>query len=137
MTVSFADTNIFIRYLTNDDPAKGAKCREFFHGLRDGSRTATTSEAIVAEVVYVLESKGWYALPRERVRSLVEAVVLLQGWRLPDRPVYLRALELYAEHRIDFQDALAAAHYERGGMRSIVSYDRDFDKIAGVVREEP
>ena len=44
---------------------------------------------------------------------------------------FLRLLETGQE------DALIAAHMERTGVKTIVSFDRDFDRIPGVVRREP
>ena len=36
-----------------------------------------------------------------------------------------------------FEDALAVAHMEQLGIGSIVSYDRDFYRVAGLRRGEP
>lgn len=47
------------------------------------------------------------------------------------------ALELYAAHDLDFEDALAVAHMERQDIAEIYSYDRDFDGVAQVGRLEP
>ena len=49
----------------------------------------------------------------------------------------LRARDIYATVNIDFVDALMVAHMEREGIQSIVSFDRDFDKIRTITRREP
>ena len=52
--------------------------------------------------------------------------------------LYLHTLDLYASSPfLDFEDALAIAHMARRGVTEIVSYDRDFDRIAGLRRVEP
>ena len=52
--------------------------------------------------------------------------------------IYLHALDIYASSPfLDFEDALAIAHMARRGVTEIVSYDRDFDRIAGLRRAEP
>ena len=54
------------------------------------------------------------------------------------RHVCLRGLDVYASFpSLDFEDALAVAHMEQLGISRIVSYDRDFDRVAGVRRTEP
>jgi predicted nucleic acid-binding protein len=56
----------------------------------------------------------------------------MQGLKLPQRRSYLRALDLYQTHGIDFEDALTAAHMERLGLTELFSYDRDFDSLKGI-----
>jgi len=58
--------------------------------------------------------------------------------RIPRKGIYLRALDLYAAHPgLDFEDALAVTHMEDAGIEELLSYDRDFDRVAGVRRSEP
>ena len=52
--------------------------------------------------------------------------------------LYLRALDLYASSPfLDFEDALSAAYIEKQGLTEILSYDADFDRVSGIVRQEP
>jgi predicted nucleic acid-binding protein len=135
--IRFLDTNIFLRYLTKDDPEKAERCFELFQRVKAGSEAVTTSESVIAEVVFVLSSAKLYAVPRDRVRSLLAPMLMLRGLRLPNRRLYLQALDLYAEHDLDFEDALSVAHLKKRNLTAILSYDRGFDRIAGVRREEP
>jgi predicted nucleic acid-binding protein len=134
----YVDTNIFIRYLTQDDPNKSAACLAFFNDVRDEKVEATTCEAVISEVVFVLASRVSYQLPRPDIRARLTPVLSLRGLKLSHRSVYLRALDLYATHStLDFEDALCVAHMERSGNGDIESYDRDFDRVPGVTRHEP
>ena len=134
----FLDTNIFIRHLTYDDRVKGAACTELFRRLDAGEETGTTCEAVVAEVVYVLSARAQYGLPPGEIRARLAPLLSLSGLRLTDRRVYLRALDIFAEHpTLDFEDALLAAHMERAGESELYSYDTDFDRVEGVSRLEP
>ncbi len=85
----------------------------------------------------MLTSRRLYAVSRARVRDLFLPLLTLRGMRLPNRRVYLRALEVFVEHDIDFEDALTVAHVEQEGLAAILSYDRDFDRIPGIARQEP
>jgi predicted nucleic acid-binding protein len=38
---------------------------------------------------------------------------------------------------MQFEDALTVARMERQGMAELISYDRGFDRIAGIRRLEP
>lgn len=132
------DTNVFIHYFTVDDPAKTAASLALFQRVREGNEELLLSEAIVAEIIYVLSSRGQYKLPRAHISALLDPVLRMPGLVLPHKEVCLRAIELYAaSSRLDFEDALGLAHMERAGLDHIVSYDRDFDRVGGVVRDEP
>ncbi len=135
----FLDTNVILRYLTRDDEAKAEACYQLFQQVRRGEEELVTCEAIVTEVVYVLSSpRAPYRLSHEEIRARLVPILTLRGLRLPQKRVYLSALDLYASSPfLDFEDALAVAHMERLGVTEIVSYDRDFDRLPTLQRVEP
>jgi len=134
MAPKFLDTNVF---LSRDDPEKAERCFQFFQQVKSGTTQVTTSESVIAELVFVLSSPGLYNVPRQQLGDLLAPILSLRGFRLPNRRLYLRALDLYAEHNIDFEDALSVAHMQNRKLPAIVSYDRGLDRIQGVIREEP
>ena len=133
----FVDTNIFIRHLTRDDPEKAQACYQLFLSAQRNEVALTTSEAVIAEVVYVLSSEQLYNLSREQIRALLYPLLTLRGFKLSGREVYLRALDVYATSDLDFEDAIAVAHMERHQLSEIYSYDRHFDQMSGLTRLEP
>ena len=135
----FLDTHVILRYLIRDDDAKAQACYELFRRAQRGEEELTTCEAIVAEAVYVLSSPRLpYRLNPEEIRARLLPILTLRGLKLPRKRVCLRALDIYASSAfLDFEDALAVAHMEQRGITEIVSYDRDFDRVAGVRRTEP
>ncbi len=135
--MQFVDANIFLRYLTRDDPEKAQACLLLFQQAERGEVTLFTTETIIAEIVYVLSSPRLYNLSRQDVRNRLTPLLTLPGLRMPKRSVTLRALELYESHNVDFEDALAVAHMEQLGIEAIISYDRDFDRFPQVTRVEP
>ena len=135
--MQFIDTNIFIRYLARDDPAKTHACQALFQRVNLGEIIVTTSEAIITEVVYVLTSKRLYNMPRDQVRALLYPILTMRGLNLTHRATYLRALDLFTSSNLDYEDTLAIAHMERRNLTELVSYDRGFDKLGIVTRREP
>lgn len=133
----FLDTNILIRYLTKDDPEKAARAYAFLLQVEQGTTLATTAEAVIAEVVYVLSSKTLYNVPRPTIRQRLIAIIDLPGLRLPNKPIYRRALDLYATTNLDFVDCVVVAQMERAKLTRLLSFDRDFDTIPGITRVEP
>jgi predicted nucleic acid-binding protein len=136
--VKFLDTNIFLRYLTRDDPAKADACRDLLARIDRGEEDGFTTESAIVEVIYVLQSPKQYALPREEIVQRLDAIFAMENLRIPMRAVLVKACQLYGLHpALDLADALAIAHMQRAGITEIYSYDRDFDRIPGITRIEP
>lgn len=133
----FVDTNIFIRYLTKDDPDKAQACFELFQQAQANQVALTTTEAVITEVVYVLSSQKTYGLARVDIRARLYPLLSVPGLRLPQRRTYLRALDLYATHPLDFEDAVIVAQMERQNIGDLYSYDRGFDRLSNLTRHEP
>jgi len=132
----YIDSNILIRYLTRDHPSHSVLAASIIERLEDASLTATTCEAVLVEVVYVLASKSLYNLPRGQIAAYLARFVRLKGLKLPHKRTYLRALGLYASLNVDFTDCLLAAHAERDGSFEVLSFDTDFRKFAVISRRE-
>ena len=135
--MQFVDSNVFLCYLTQDSPRQAQACYELFQKAQRLEITLTTSEAIVAEVVYVLSSKVTYNLSPEQIRSRLYPLLSVRGLKIPYRRACLRALDIYATYKLDFEDALAIAQMERQKLTEIYSYDHDFNGVSSITRIEP
>ncbi|MBA2276334.1 MAG: PIN domain-containing protein [Chloroflexia bacterium] len=112
--MKWVDTNIFIHYFTDGDPLKTAASLALFQRVRDRLEVLMLSEAVVAEIVYVLSSRGHYNLSHADIVARLNPVLRLPGIKLPHKRICLRALDIYASSaRLDFEDALGLAHMER------------------------
>lgn len=133
----FVDTNIFIRYLTRDDPEKAQACLQLFKQAEANQISLITTEVVIAEVVYVLSSKRLYNLARGAIRARLYPLLSLIGLSISDREATFRALDLYTATSLDFEDTLIVAHMENGQTNELYSYDRGFDHISSISRLEP
>lgn len=137
METLFLDTNVVIRYLTNDDPDKAERARRLLKQAEDGGLALVASESVVVEIVQVLASPRLYNLPRQQVANDVSVILGLKGLKVPSKQTCLRALDLWADSSVDFVDALTVAQMERQGLGAIASFDRDFDRFEGITQREP
>lgn len=134
----FLDTNVIVRYLVKDNQVKAEACFQLFQKVEQGTEELTTCEAVIAEVVYVLSSRALYGLNHEEIRARLTPILALKGLRLPQKRLYLRALDLYAIYSfLDFEDALCVVHMENEGINDLCSYDTHFDRTGVVKRVEP
>jgi predicted nucleic acid-binding protein len=135
--MQFIDANVFLRFLTRDDPVKAERVKTLLERAQRGEVSLCTSESVITELVFVLSSPRLYKLRREEVRAVLSPIVGLKGLKLPSRKALLRALDLFAATSMNFVDALAVAQMEVGGISEIHSYDEHFDSLQGITRLEP
>ena len=135
--MQFIDANIFIRFIARDDPQKTQACAALFQKANNNEITLTTTEAVIAEVVYVLSSKRLYNLPRDQIRALLYPLLIMRGLNLPSRKTYLRALDIFATSNLDYEDSIIVAQMERRKIDDLLSYDQGFDRHKSIKRTEP
>jgi uncharacterized protein len=118
----FIDTNIFIRYLINDDPVKANRVEKLLSEAAAGKIRLVTAEMVLAEVVWVLES--FYGLKNIEVGSMVKAILATPGLEVLNSALVEKALEYYLAHNIDFVDGYIAAVMDKHKISDIYSYDK-------------
>lgn len=137
MKSKFVDTNIFIRFLTDDDKIKAKSCFDLFQKANKKEILLTTSESVLAEVVYILSSKQLYNLEAEYICQILSPIIEIKGLKFASKKFFKKALRIYAEFNIDFEDALSVSHMYYTGIKEIYSFDKDFDKFDEIKRLEP
>lgn len=128
---AFIDSNVLVRHLTGDPPDHAKGATEFLRG----GESFVLVDVVAAEVVYVLESV--YEVERERVATLVRAIVGFPAVVVPDESLLLRALEIYEQHRIHFAESYLAACAEASGVGVVASFDREINRVPTIRRLEP
>jgi predicted nucleic acid-binding protein len=131
----FVDTNIFLRFLLNDDPQKADACEELFRKAIAGKESLLTSDMVVAEIIWVLES--YYELEKQDIREKLEKILNTQNLHCPNRGIIINALSLYVEKNIDYIDSYNAYLLSIRKMSEIYSYDKHFDRLDWLKRLEP
>lgn len=136
MSRCFVDTNLFIRYLTNDDPALADRVELLLNDASAGTVQLVTTELVMAETVWVLESS--YKLSHVQVAPLIRSILATPGMEVINGDLVGKALVLYELKNIDFVDAYIAALMEKQGIQDIYSYDRKhLSRVSSIVRKEP
>jgi predicted nucleic acid-binding protein len=134
MRKTFIDTNIFLRYLTKDDPSKYDRCREIFKKAVEGKVELATSGIVIAELIWTLLS--YYKVQKADVIEKISIIVNTDNLYIPDKNVITDALVLFSRKNIDYIDAYNAVFMKRYGFEEIYSYDEDFDAVEGIKRVE-
>jgi predicted nucleic acid-binding protein len=129
------DANVLLRFFLADQRESFEKARTFLARIEIGQEQVLLLEMVFAEVIWVLHKV--YQVPRKEIGSAFSKVILFKGIKtLVPKEVFLEALRLYPESRIDIQDLFLAA-FSRMTQITIVTFDRtDFKKL-GVFFTEP
>ena len=136
MKTSFIDTNLFIRYLTNDDPEKANRVEKLLDLATAAKLKLVTTEMVIAEVVWVLESS--YGLKATEITSLVRGILATPGIEVINGSLVARALDFYEAHNVDFIDGYIAAVMEKSGIKELYSFDKKhIARLKSVKRNEP
>jgi predicted nucleic acid-binding protein len=136
MKSSFLDANIFIRYLTNDDPEKADRVEKLLDQAAVGNLRLVSTELVLAEVVWVLES--FYGLKNSAIGPMIKAILATPGLEVINGPLVEKAIEHYLSRNIDFIDGYIAAVMEHKNITEIYSYDKKhLARIAAIKRREP
>jgi predicted nucleic-acid-binding protein len=131
----FLDTNVIIRYITNDDPHKADQCELLFKQVKEGKQKLFISDLVIAETVWILE--GAYNFPKDRTTDILQKILNTQNIECENKDLLLNAVSLYRLENIDYIDAYNASVMEYKKIEKIYSYDRDFDKLSDLKRLEP
>jgi predicted nucleic acid-binding protein len=136
MRTCFVDTNLFIRYLTDDDPEMADRVEALLTEAADGRIRLVTADLVLAEVVWVLESA--YGLKPAEIAPMVRAILATPGLGVINGALVNRALDHYQGQNIDFIDGCIAALMEKLNITEIYSFDRKhLSRLDGLNRIEP
>ena len=127
----FVDTNVFLRFLTNDDPVKARRAEKLFRDAVGGRVSLTTSVLVIAEIVWTLES--FYKLGTSDIAEKVETILNTPNLQCDESSRILLALDVYVHESIDFIDAYNAFYMKDHELTRVATYDRKhFSRIPWV-----
>ncbi len=135
MPPRFLDTNVLLRFFTRDDEEKARAALALLQRVERGEETLLISPLVIFETVFTLQKQ--YGVPRPRIRELIATVLSLRGLHLSRKVIFYQALDRFVENNISFADAYNVAYLQAQALTEIYSWDRDFDKFAGITRLEP
>lgn len=123
------DTNLVLRYLL-DDP--GASKIE---KLLKKKEKLLFPDMVFAEIVWTLDS--YYSWDRSKIVDSLLAFIKLSSIKC-NEVLLISSLDIFSKYkRFSFVDSYLVALMKEVGVDSIYSFDRGFDKIHGIKREEP
>jgi predicted nucleic-acid-binding protein len=123
------DTNILVRFLTQDDAAQCAIANRIME--RDLTRESPGFINVITlvETAWVLESQ--YGLSRAELAAILEGLIRLDNVVVQHRGHAMRAIDELRIGRADFSDVLIGALCEDAGCTSTITFDRRAARLPG------
>lgn len=135
MAVPFLDTNILLRHLLDDDPEQSPRATAYLRRIERGELQVRIADTVIFEAIFTLERR--YRRAKARIQEALLPLIELPGVILPGKRRFREVFDLYLSRNLPFADAYHAVLMEHLGLREIVTFDRDFDRVPGITRLEP
>jgi predicted nucleic-acid-binding protein len=115
------DTNVIVRYLTQDDPRQARKATALIEaGARRGDRFHL-GVLVLCEVVWVL--RGAYDFDKETIVSVLDRILATEQFEIGEKDLVRVALEEYRSGKGDFADYLIGHANRETGCEFTATFD--------------
>ena len=136
MKSCFVDTNLFVRYLTDDDPEKADRVETLLGEASEGRVRLVTADLVLVELVWVLESS--YDLKPVEIAPMIRSILASPGMEVINGALLAKALDHYEGNNIDIVDGYIAALMEKLNITDVYSFDRKhLSRLKSLKRIEP
>ena len=123
------DTNILIRYLTQDDPVQSAKATEILERRLTPKNPGFVSVVAMVETVWVLDRA--YGLKAQEIATTVERLLQVEVLAIENEQEVFTAMIALKQGRGSFSDALIVELGARAGCTRTVTFDQKALRLPG------
>lgn len=123
------DTNVLVRYLTQDDPAQARRANAAIADATAEGQRCYLDPIVLCELTWVLREA--YDRSKADLVETLDLVLATRQFQVGDKDLVREALEAYRSGRGDFADYLIGASARRAGCAETVTFDRRLRGAAG------
>lgn len=119
---AFADTNLFLRFLTQDPPDQAAAAEQALRRAAAGEISLVTTPLVFAELAWTLRS--FYEHSREDIAQMLLALLNTPGIEVETSDRLIQAVVWFEEKNVDFIDAYHAAWLLEQPFKQVYTFDQ-------------
>jgi predicted nucleic-acid-binding protein len=123
------DTNVLVRYLTQDDSKQSFKAAKLIESFSDENPGFISLVSIV-ELVWVLQ--GCYGAAKDDTITVLDTLLRVKTLHIQNAEVLIKAVRTYARSTADFADCLIERFGYCAGCLQTVTFDIQAVKTAGM-----
>lgn len=123
------DTNILVRYLTQDDSVQSAKATEIIEQRLTATNRGFVSIVTMAEIVWVLDRA--YGLTDKEITAAIERMLQVEVLLIENEQEVFAAMIALKRGQGAFADALIAELGAKAGCTHTLTFDRKAVRLPG------
>jgi predicted nucleic-acid-binding protein len=123
------DTNILIRYLTQDDPIQSVKANEIFERRLTRTNPGFVSVVVMVGAVWVLDRA--YGLTGQEIATAVERLLQVEVLVIENEQEVFTAMLALKQRHGTFADALIAELGTRAGCTRTLTFEQKAVRLPG------
>lgn len=116
------DTNILVRYLTQDDIEQAQVVDQIFNTYATSSNSIFINNIVICELIWVLE-RG-YQYTKEIVTKAIKQILSTEEFAFENQELLWLALKQYSQNKLDFSDALIGELNKNFGCAKTLTFDQ-------------
>lgn len=116
------DTNVLIRYLTQDDPSQGKRASAVVERALVAGERIHVDTVVLCELVWVLRAA--YGHERATIAATLDKLLDMTHLSIDDRDPAREAARRYAQGPGDFADYVLGARNRAAGCDTTLTFDR-------------
>jgi predicted nucleic-acid-binding protein len=119
------DTNVLVRYLTQDDAAQARLVNALVERLVADGERAFVGSVVLCELAWVLA--GPYRFDRKTIATALERILATSQFEIGGRDAVARALDEFRRGRSEFADYLIGRLHQEAGCGFTATFDRKLE----------
>jgi len=127
------DTNIIIRYLTQDDPEQTKTANQIIENTVNVHNQGFISLVVLVEIVWVLHSR--YGQSKAELTIIIEQLLTTKQLQVEQMDVAIKALRNWQKNSGDYSDALIAVLSQENGCNHILTFDKKATSLGMTLAE--
>ena len=116
------DTNVVIRYLTQDDPKQSKKASQLIENQLSAKEPGFITLIALVEIVWVLES--CYDQKKDDILTVLQSLLTTRQLRVERADIVYLAMKRYSGASCDYSDALITVVSEQENCSQVMTFDK-------------
>ncbi len=116
------DTNILVRYITQDDPEQSAVANEVIEGFAEDKERFVIQPVVLCEMVWVLESA--YKYTKSEIVLVLNQILRTVQFEIANKDIVWQALIDYHNGKADFSDYFIGRANKKAGADVTLTFDQ-------------
>lgn len=116
------DTNVLVRFLTDDDPVQARRAAACIDTATARGRRCFISAVVLCELAWVL--RGAYKVSKADLLTTLDRLLATSQFVIGDKDVVRQAVDTYRAGMADFADCVIGALHREAGCERTATFDR-------------